>query len=48
MNLFADDGRISGKTALEKAPREQDHALTLRLVFGCREDAAEGRSYTQK
>src|ERR1700741_822496 len=48
MNLFADDGRISGKAALKQAPGKQDHGLAFRLIFSLAEGAAKGGSYAKE
>ena len=48
MNLFANDGRVTSKAALKEAPGEQDHGLTLRLIFCLGEDAAKGGGYAKQ
>ena len=48
MNLFADDGRVTGKTALKQTPGQQDDGVTFGLIFSRCEDAAEGRSHAEK
>src|ERR1700741_2544662 len=48
MNLFADDGRISGKAALKQAPGEQDYRLAFRLIFGLSEETAKAGGDAEK